>query len=87
MSHGTAEAIVLALLLYAGIGLLFAIAFASVGARRIDPVAAGSTWGFKLLILPGAAALWPYLLLRWARRDAAPPTERSAHRDAAESLT
>ena len=25
------------------------------------------TWGFRLLILPGAAALWPLLLLRWLR--------------------
>ena len=83
MTQGAAETFVLVVLLYAVIGLLFAIAFVFAGARRIDPVATGGTWGFRLLILPGAAALWPYLLLRWARGATEPPTERSTHRDAA----
>lgn len=87
MTQGTAELIVLVAGAYAGVGLLFAIVFVIAGARRIDPVAAGGTWGFRLLILPGAAALWPYLALRWARGASAPPRERNAHRDTAGSAS
>lgn len=50
---------------YVGIGIIFASAFVSIGLARIDDAAKSSTIGFKLLIFPGAAALWPILLLRW----------------------
>ena len=71
--------------LYGLIGLLFGVAFAfGGGAAKIDPAAAGGTWGFKLLVIPGCAVFWPYLLRRW-RRGELPPEERSAHRVAANS--
>ncbi len=60
-----AELIVNILLGYAGIGVLFAVAFVTIGAGRLDPNAVGGPIGFRLLILPGAAALWPYLAIRW----------------------
>ena len=66
-------------LIYALIGLVFAIPFSLVGAKRIDPAADGGTWGFRVLIVPGAAALWPLLLMRWLR-GGEPPEERNAHR-------
>ena len=50
---------------YTGIGLLFAIAFLTVGISQVDPDAKGSGVGFRLIILPGVAALWPVLLTRW----------------------
>ena len=50
---------------YALAGVLFAIAFVTVGVRKVDPVAKGSGAGFRLIIAPGAAALWPLLLMRW----------------------
>jgi hypothetical protein len=53
--------------LYAVLGALFAAPFAWRLAARIDPVAATGTLGFRLLILPGAAALWPWLLVRVLR--------------------
>jgi hypothetical protein len=53
--------------LYAGVGLLFAIPFAVRGAAAIDPVARHATWGFRLLILPGAVLLWPWMLAKWRR--------------------
>ena len=53
---------------YAALGLLFAIVFVTAGITRLDPVAKGSSIGFKLIILPGVAALWPVLLLRWMRK-------------------
>jgi hypothetical protein len=52
---------------YAAIGLLFAGAFLTVGISRVDPVSKGSGIGFRLIILPGVAALWPVLLTRWVR--------------------
>ncbi len=50
---------------YAVVGLLFGAAFVTVGVDRVDPVAKGSAVGFRLLILPGVAALWPVPLKRW----------------------
>lgn len=53
--------------LYAGAGVAFALAFVIRGVSRVDPGAAGAPWSFRLLILPGAVALWPVLLGRWLR--------------------
>ena len=52
---------------YAAMGLLFAGAFLTVGISRVDPVSKRSGIGFRLIILPGVAALWPMLLTRWIR--------------------
>lgn len=68
---GAAETIVLISGLYALLGVAFAIAFSWRGAARIDPAARDATWGFRVLVLPGAAALWPWLLIRWIRRGRA----------------
>jgi len=48
-------------------GTLFAAAFVTVGIRRVDPVAEHAPVGFRLIVIPGAAALWPLLLARWIR--------------------
>jgi hypothetical protein len=50
---------------YAASGLVFGLFFVLRGVSDLDPVARGGTIGFRMLILPGAAALWPWLLLRW----------------------
>jgi len=50
---------------YAILGVLFGIAFVTIGIDRVDPVAKGAGFGFRLIILPGVAGLWPMLLLRW----------------------
>ena len=52
---------------YFTIGLLFALPFALRWAGRLDPVAARGTWGFRLLLLPGAVVLWPWLAFKVAR--------------------
>lgn len=67
---------------YLALGLPFAIAFAVRGVGVVDPEAKASTRGFRLLVVPGAVALWPLLLRRWLAATAR-PTERNAHRDAA----
>jgi hypothetical protein len=83
MAEAIARAFTLALGVYAGVGLLFAIAFTARGVNRLDPSARGGTLGFRIAILPGAAALWPLLLQRWLRGDEEQPEERNAHREAA----
>lgn len=62
-----AQTILVALLAYAACGLAFAVAFVTVGAARLDPAARGTSIAFRLLLLPGAAALWPLLAVRWPR--------------------
>ena len=52
---------------YLGLGLAFAVPFALRWAGRLDPAAQRGTWGFRLLIVPGAALLWPLLAVRLAR--------------------
>jgi len=78
-----AETLLALLGVYLACGLVFAVAFALIGVRRVDPHAAGSSWGFRALVVPGAMALWPLLLKRWTGGVHAPPTERNAHRCAA----
>ena len=62
-----AEPIATLLSAYGAAGIVFACAFAAFGAGRLDAAAAKSGWGFRVVILPGAAALWPWLLYRWVR--------------------
>lgn len=59
---------------YALVGLVFALVFAWRGAPVVNPAAREGSLGFRVLILPGAAALWPLLLRRWiqARAEASP---------------
>jgi hypothetical protein len=69
--------------IYLALGLLFAVPFSLAGAAKIDPGAREGTWGFKLIVLPGAVALWPLLLRRWIAGRPEPPAESNAHRRAA----
>ncbi len=68
---------------YLACGLLFAIPFALVGVKKIDPHAAHGSWGFRVLVIPGAMAFWPMLLRRWVTGVKVPPEECNAHRRAA----
>ena len=72
MSIPLAQTLVAALALYAVVGLCFGLAFVLRGVERVDPAARGASIGFKLLILPGCAALWPFLARRWWRAGATP---------------
>lgn len=83
MADSIARGFVWLLAGYAAIGLVFAVAFATAGAARLDPNAREASVGFRIVILPGATALWPILLRRWLRGDREPPVERNAHRRAA----
>ncbi len=46
-------------------GLIFAIPFALFGAPKILQDAAEMSVGARILIIPGTAILWPWLLWRW----------------------
>lgn len=65
------------LALYALFGIVTAVAFVIFGVARVLPLSATMTAGARILILPGAAALWPYVLMRWLKARGAPKT-RSA---------
>jgi hypothetical protein len=52
---------------YAVAGAVFALLFVAFGIQRVDPVAEHAPIGFRLMVAPGAAALWPLLLVRWMR--------------------
>jgi hypothetical protein len=67
MSVLAAGWIAVALGLYAAAGLLFALPFLAWGLPRIDTAARGTSLAFRLIILPGAIALWPVLLRQWLR--------------------
>ena len=80
MSHPLATLLVGLLTTYLGIGAAFAAVFVAVGVQRIDPMARGAGWGFRLLIAPGATLFWPLLVVRWAAGSVRPPIETNAHR-------
>jgi len=65
--------------IYAAIGVVSAGLFVTLGISRIDHQATGGTIGFKLIILPAAAGLWPLLLARWVRGTGEPPEEQTPH--------
>ena len=54
---------------YVLVGLLFAFWFTGRLVDELDDRAKGAGWGFRLLLIPGSVALWPYLLSRMRRRQ------------------
>lgn len=60
-----ADAILWLTFAYAACGLLVGLAFVLFGAERIDPAVHGAPRMFRFIILPGAAALWPFVLVKW----------------------
>lgn len=67
--------------IYLLLGLIFAVPFVLFLVGRLDPAARGSSWGFRVIVIPGVTLLWPLLLWRLVRRSAI-PEERNAHREA-----
>jgi hypothetical protein len=53
------------LLLYVAIGLLTAFLFVTLGLARVLAPGTSVTAPARILFIPGAAALWPYVLVRW----------------------
>lgn len=53
-------------------GLCTAAAFVTFGVTRALDVPASMTSGARILIFPGAVALWPYVLRRWLKSGRQP---------------
>jgi hypothetical protein len=66
-----ARTLVLALEVYGACGVLFSVLFVGRGVGVVDRNARAGTLGFRILIAPGCALLWPWLLLRWRRASEA----------------
>jgi Trk-type K+ transport system membrane component len=60
-----AETILTVCFIYLICGLLVGVPFVLRGVDRVDPAARGAPFGFRLLILPGMAALWPLMAAKW----------------------
>ena len=58
------------LALYAVAGAVTALAFVTFGIARVLPAGTPETLGARVLLIPGAALLWPYVLLRWVKARA-----------------
>lgn len=56
-----------ALAVYAAAGIVTAIAFVSFGVTRVLAHPVEVTAGARILFLPAAFALWPYVLARWLK--------------------
>jgi hypothetical protein len=50
---------------YALAGLLVALAFVAKGVTLVLPHPAPVSVGARILLIPAATALWPYVLYRW----------------------
>ena len=59
------DILLLLIALYLFLGFIFAIAFLIKGIDLVDEVAHGSTFGFKLIIIPGVIVFWPVLMKKW----------------------
>jgi hypothetical protein len=46
---------------------VIAAAFLAFGVTRVLPAPAAVTLGARIMLFPGAVALWPYVLIRWLR--------------------
>jgi hypothetical protein len=55
--------------LYVAVGLVIGLAFVIFGVTRVQP--ATVTVGARILLLPGATALWPFVLRRWLKSSGA----------------
>lgn len=82
MLEVAANALVILVGFYALVGIVFGVFFVSRGVGSIDPSASEGTWGFRVLVFPGAVAFWLLLLRRYRARQP-PPEEHNAHRDLA----
>jgi hypothetical protein len=48
-------------------GAITAIAFVTFGVSRVLPRPMPVSLGARILIFPGASALWPWILIRWRK--------------------
>jgi hypothetical protein len=61
----TAHLLLEALAGYFVAGAAVGVPFIVFGIGRVDPGARGAPWAFRLIVLPGVIALWPWIAARW----------------------
>jgi hypothetical protein len=61
--------IILIVSIYLTAGAAFAGPFVLRGVDKIDEGSKGSSWGFRLIIIPGTIVFWPLLLKKWIRKN------------------
>ena len=49
-------------------GIVFTIFFQAKGLSKIDEGVHGSSWGFRIIIIPGCIVFWPVLLKKWMKK-------------------
>jgi hypothetical protein len=59
--------VLLAVAIYTAAGSVIAVAFLAFGVTRVLPAPAAVTLGARIMLFPGAVALWPYVLIRWLK--------------------
>jgi hypothetical protein len=59
--------VLIGLALYAAAGVAIAAAFVVFGVTWVLPEPLPVTVGARILLFPGAALLWPYVLGRWLK--------------------
>jgi hypothetical protein len=62
-----AQIVLYAVAAYLLIGLAIGVPFVLKGVDQVDEAARGTSLVFRLLILPGAIALWPLMAAKWLR--------------------
>ena len=50
---------------YLAAGFVFALFFIFNGITKVDETTRGSSWMFRVIIIPGTVVFWPLLLRRW----------------------
>lgn len=68
MTVAAAQLLIHILATYLGCGAVFAVVFLWRWVGRLDAAAAHGTLGFRVLVFPGVAALWPLFVVRVIRR-------------------
>jgi hypothetical protein len=68
MTVAAAQLLVQTVAIYLGLGTGFALLFLWRWAGHRDAAVEHGTWGFRVLVFPGVAALWPLFAVRLIRR-------------------
>ena len=61
--------ILAAVALYLVAGIIFTIIFQLKGLSKIDEGTHGSSWGFRIIIIPGCIVFWTALLRKWMKAN------------------
>ena len=68
MTVAHAQLLVQTITIYVGAGAVFAVLFLWRWVGQLDSAAEHGTWGFRVLVFPGVAALWPFFVVRLLQR-------------------